>query len=409
MKKLIFTVVLMFVGWSIIASAQDVKKTDSQFKPGWYLGLNGGINWFLGEGNNVLDATGNHWSFAKSMGYLGRLEAGYQFNPIYALRGMVGFNQFNHYTQPTINGVPTDGNNLFTGETLSADLLMNITNLTQGYSANRKLSLSAFAGLGLAYMNENSQFNNLAGSFLRGGLQGNYNITPALALNLIAELNIQSDNTNDMDGGLFFDMSPDLSLGLAYRLPEKVISTPVDDKLPIKDTEPVVEPVVTPVVKDSTPVVVPDVKPDKTIVPVIVQPEVTKTEVETAVDYLNEHIYFAINNRTPDTNEYDDEMKVIAKYVQQHPDVQIIVRGYADRGTGNIEVNNLISKQRAVNVANTLIRKYGVPYKNIWVRWYGGAIQPYNKNAKNNRLVIVHTPEVKQLVPARGADQKKNK
>lgn len=403
MKKIILTVVLIFAGWCLSISAQDVKKAESQFTPGWYLGLNGGINWFAAEGNDIITGDDGIFSLSKNMGYLGRLEAGYMFTPVYTVRGFLGYHHFNHFYRNS--AISPNRLKVYTGEILSGDILMNLTNLSKGFDPNRKFSFSAFAGLGAAYLNKNDDELPIGGLF-RLGLQADYQLSSAVGLNLIAEDNILTDNFNDFGGGLFVDMAPAVSLGLTYRLIEKEQSaTPVDDKLPIKDTEPVV----TPVVKDSTPVVVPDVKPDKTIVPVIVQPEVTKTEVETAVDYLNEHIYFAINNRTPDTNEYDDEMKVIAKYVQQHPDVQIIVRGYADRGTGNIEVNNLISKQRAVNVANTLIRKYGVPYKNIWVRWYGGAIQPYNKNAKNNRLVIVHTPEVKQLVPARGADQKKNK
>ncbi len=225
---------------------------------------------------------------------------------------------------------------------------------------------------------------------------------------MIGELNILSDNSNDFNRNLFFDMSPDLALSLTYRLLSDEDATPVEDeKLPIIDQPVEPETPVTPVepVKPVEPVTpVTPVVPEEPVKPT--EPE--KPAVQSAVDYLNEHFYFAINSTDVNSAEYEESMKVIADYVKKNPDTQIIIRGYADQGTGNVDLNNRISKNRAVNVANTLIRKYGVPYKAIWVRWYGGGVQPYIKNAKSNRLVIVHTPEVKELVPARTAtDQKK--
>ena len=81
-------------------------------------------------------------------------------------------------------------------------------------------------------------------------------------------------------------------------------------------------------------------------------------------------------------------MQRIADFIASHPESKVIISGYADRGTGTVEVNNMVSKERAVIVANTLIQEYGVPYKNIWVRWFGSGVQPYQK-ATQNRLVIV--------------------
>jgi len=191
-------------------------------------------------------------------------------------------------------------------------------------------------------------------------------------------------------------------------LPQKESETPVDEKLPIIDQPVEPETPVTPVepVKPVEPVTpVTPVVPEEPVKPT--EPE--KPAVQSAVDYLNEHFYFAINSTDVNSAEYEESMKVIADYVKKNPDTQIIIRGYADQETGNVDLNNRISKNRAVNVANTLIRKYGVPYKAILVRWYGGGVQPYIKNAKSNRLVIVHTPEVKELVPACTAtDQKKS-
>ncbi len=378
---------------SISLFAQKTTAKDG-FKPGWFIGLNGGANWFLGEGNNFIDGTDrNSWSIGKSMGYLGRLELGYNFNSVYGLRFMAGYNQYNQYTKNRTTGV--ENVRPFAGETLSADLMMNLTNLVKGYDPNRKFTLGAFAGLGLAYMNDNVITSNIGGSLLRGGVQGNYHITPAWALSLIAEANLMSDNTNDGVSDLFFDMSPDVAVAISYRFGTKDAEAPVvDEKLPMTE-KPAVQPETPKVdVVEPAPVVVPETPAVQPEVPVI--HEAPAIDV---IDYLNEHIFFAINRADVQNTEHEDQMRIIAQYVQQNPSVTIVISGFADRGTGNVDVNNELSKQRAVSVANTLIRKYGVPYKNVWVRWYGSGVQPYAEGPKN-RLVIVRSPDVKKVVPS---------
>ena len=395
MKKfslaLLFSLIVSFVHISLHGQQNATKV---EFSPGWYIGLNGGANWFLGEGNNFIDGTDrNSWSIGKSMGYLGRLELGYHFNPVYSLRFMAGYNQYNQYTKNRTTGV--ENVRPFAGETLSADLMLNLTNLSKGYDPNRKFTLAAFAGLGLAYMNDNVNTSNIGGSLLRGGLQGNYHITPSWALSLIAEANMMSDNTNDGVADLFFDLSPDVAVAISYRFgADKASTVVIDDKLPMTD-KPVVQPETPKVdVVEPAPVVVPETPVVKPEVPVI--HEAPAVDV---IDFLNEHIFFAINRADVQNTEHESQMRIIAQYVQQNPDVTIVISGFADRGTGNVDVNNELSKQRAVSVANTLIRKYGVPYKNVWVRWYGSGVQPYAHGPKN-RLVIVRSPDVKKVVPA---------
>jgi OOP family OmpA-OmpF porin len=393
MKKFSLALLLIFSLMSISLSAQQAAAKDG-YNPGWFIGLNGGANWFLGEGNNFLDGTDrNSWSVGKSMGYLGRLELGYNFNSVYALRFMAGYNQYNQYTKSRSTGV--ENVRPFAGETLSADLMMNLTNLVKGYDPNRKFTLGAFAGLGIAYMNDNVNTSNIGGSLLRGGLQANYHITPAWALSLIGEANMLSDNVNDGVADMFFDLSPDVAVAISYRFgSEKASTVVIDDKLPMTD-KPVVQPETPKVdVVEPAPVVVPETPVVKPEVPVI--HEAPAIEV---IDYLNEHIFFAINRADVQNTEHEDQMRIIAQYVQQNPDVTIVISGFADRGTGNVDVNNELSKQRAISVANTLIRKYGVPYKNVWVRWYGAGVQPYAEGPKN-RLVIVRSPDVKKVVPA---------
>ena len=408
MKKLMLILVcLTIVLLSSSTYAQNTKKSDA-FKPGWYLGANGGVSWMFAEGNNFLSSEPNAaFSLIDNAGLTGKLAAGYQFTPVVGLRAMLGYTQ-NRWT----NYMYSHNIQSFGSESLNADVLFNMSNLFKGYNPDRFVDFSLFAGLAADLRNSLTDLGNVSHDSyfnlpVRLGGQFDFRLADQWKLNLIGDLNFAPDNYNALVGGFGFDIFPEIALGVTYRLPQKESETPVDDKLPIIDQPVEPETPVTPVepVKPVEPVTpVTPVVPEEPVKPT--EPE--KPAVQSAVDYLNEHFYFAINSTDVNSAEYEESMKVIADYVKKNPDTQIIIRGYADQGTGNVDLNNRISKNRAVNVANTLIRKYGVPYKAIWVRWYGGGVQPYIKNAKSNRLVIVHTPEVKELVPARTAtDQKK--
>jgi outer membrane protein OmpA-like peptidoglycan-associated protein len=386
MKKVTLSLVVLAMGLMLTTTAQEAKKTDTNFKPGMFVGLNGGVNWFLGEANNILISGPNsNLSLGQSMGYLGRLELGYHFTPVYSLRTMFGFNQYNHYTK--INAI--ENVNSFIGENFTADFMMNLTNLKRGYDANRKLSLSAFAGLGIAYMNDNTITTNIGGSLLRAGLQGNWHITPQWALSLIADMNFASDNTNDLSGGgLPFDMAPDLALGFSYSFAPQKETVVVEDKLEMKDT------FVEEVKKDTA--VVEEKKEE------VVEPEIEKEvkeevkEEKVVAPMMTENLFFAINKSDVSTDVQKETVAKIAEYMKANPSAKVVVNGYADRATGTAAVNKEVSRRRAVSVANALIKEYGIDENRILVKWYGSTVQPYKEVVKN-RVVIV-MPETAQEV-----------
>jgi len=400
MRKLIVTAMCLIAVFVGTTNAQ--KKTESispVFSPGWYIGANGGLNLFMGEGNNFLNGIlGNNKPYVFNLkdngAFLGRAVLGYNFTPVIGLRGMLGYvgTSWPNASIPSYK---------FGSENLTADVVFNLSNTNNRYNSNRKFDFSLFVGLGAGYRNS-LVMDNLTplSGILRGGLQGDYKLSPALAINLILEGNITTDNYNDLAlGPLPFDVFPALTVGLTYRLPEKkekIISdivTPVETVIPPVVVPPtIVAKIDTPKVKAVELVVeqpkVAVVEPAK-----IVEPKETEPEAVLSGE-LNQHIFFTLNQRQVVTSTQVNTMSQIAQYVKQHPDAKIIVSGFADQNTGTIDANNLISRERAVNVANMLIRKYNVAYKNIYVKWYGGGIQPYLKASKN-RLVIVRTPNAK--------------
>jgi outer membrane protein OmpA-like peptidoglycan-associated protein len=361
MKKLIFTTVLLV---SMLFTTNAQSTSDNDFKPGWFIGLNGGVNAFFGEGNDFLSNDNSTVQLGDMIGYLGRFELGYKFSPVWGLRGMLGYNKYNWDINSFTKG--------FTGETLTLDALFNLSNLG-GYNPNRLLDFSLFAGLGGAYQNDNVTEGSLAG-LLRAGAQLDLNLSKSLALNLIAEANATTDNMNDFKTDLFFDAVPAVTLGLTYKFPAKAVEQPAEEA-PVLETKPV-EPAPAPVVE---PAPAPVVEP---------APVVKEEPVVIKVENLEQSVYFALNKSSIVNDEQEAALAAVAEYVKKNPTAKITVSGYADNATGTELYNKSLSQKRAETVAAKLAKKYGISKDNIEVKWFGSSVQ-VDPVLWKNRVVII--------------------
>ncbi len=402
MKKLYFIIALFAVGLMVFTiTAQKTEQTPvSKFKPGWFVGANGGINWYLAEGNDFLFEKTNKLVFLKNIGLQGALTGGYSFTPVYSLRGGLEFDKYNYATKSTLG---VESTRPLIGQKLNLDLLVNLTNLKKGYDSERRFTLSAFGGLGAGYYSKNVAASKV-GIAVRAGLQGDYNLTRQLALNLILDGNILSDNSNDAIAALPIDLSGGVLAGLTYRFPEKTKPGVVAaDFEPVPEVKPVPKPVEPEVVVPQVPV-----QPEKPQVAVVdtpkkvvveekpvVKPEV-KPEPVAVVPSTKENIFFKFNSRIVETASQEENLSRLAEYLKKNPQAKVVVSGYADNASGTDVINDEVSKQRAVNVANTLINKYGVDASRLMVKWYGSKVQPFTETWKN-RVVILNTAEGDQL------------
>lgn len=403
MKKIIVTAVWLVMGFALVLNAQEQKKPVTNiFNPGWYIGANLGVNTFYAEGNNFITPNNPHYfSVIKNSNFLGRAELGYKFTPVVGLRGFLGYMQTSwpdtRLTQNADGSYPAVK---FGSEKLTADFMVNLSNWWAGYNPVRKVDVSVFAGGGVAYLNNNKVLDSNFAGIGRAGIQGDYHLSPVLDLNLIADVNVASDNYNDyIINPLPFDAFTAITVGVSYRLGTEKKPTPVAEP-EIAEKKDTVKTIVTEPVVESAAIAQKETKP--------VEVADTIKEVEepvvpaTVLTGLNEKIFFAINKAAIVNSQQDESLVIIANFLKQHPEATITINGYADKSTGSVETNNEMSKQRAVNVANTLIRKYGVDIKRIRVMWYGGGVQPF-RYAPKNRLVIVKSPFTYTVTPASGS------
>ena len=78
----------------------------------------------------------------------------------------------------------------------------------------------------------------------------------------------------------------------------------------------------------------------------------------------------------------------VATWAKNHPEATITLTGYADKGTGNAQINQRISEQRAAAVKQELVKR-GIPATRISTDAKGDSIQPFKNNDENRAVIVI--------------------
>ena len=257
---------------------------------------------------------------------------------------------------------------------VNGDLLLNVSYLFSR-NANRKLNLYLVCGFGIAsvYDREYSSTNSYdLSDNLRGGLRLETNITKPIGFSIEVSANSMGDRNN----GLGSDWGFLAMLGVSYRFGKRYA----------KPT-PILVPVVQDAMEVSTASMAPATYAAEEYIP---EPQPTpKPEAKLVVksDKLHETIYYAICMSDP-TEGGKVQLQKVAQFMEQYKDAIIKIVGYADKGTGNPDVNMRYSKQRAIECKDVLVKSYGCNPENIIIDSKGDTVQPFEENEKNRCVII---------------------
>ena len=115
-----------------------------------------------------------------------------------------------------------------------------------------------------------------------------------------------------------------------------------------------------------------------------VEREVFRSEI------LNTTVSFIID-RSSITDIQMKNVAEVAKYIEEHPDVNIVITGYADVKTAYPEYNMKLSKRRAESVRDALVKKFKVDPSRLRIDYKGDTVQPFEMKNEWNRVVIFLT------------------
>lgn len=366
-KNLLTMAVLAFMAFTTANAQEDTRDALRSYS---YVEAQGGLNWTTTNAN-----------ITKLLMPQGALSFGHYFTPVVGARLHVSGLQAKSRFESAYYNLDYKWNYL----TTDADLLVNISNLfSKNYA--RPLNLIFVGGLGLNYAWDNDELMNMRAPAevvplawddnrlchnLRAGLRLETDVTKPLGVSLEVAANSLDDRfnskTNDKDDWMITAM-----VGIAYRFGKRY-----------QKPAPVMAPVVQEIVEDhsadlapATPVVEekkPEPKP---------QPKaVVKKET------LHENIFYVICMSDPE-DQGKPQLQRVADFMKKYKDAKVSIVGYADKGTGNPEINVMYAERRAAQCKDALVNKYGCDASRISIDSKGDTVQPFAENDKNRCVII---------------------
>ena len=251
---------------------------------------------------------------------------------------------------------------------LHLDALFNMSNILCGYNEKRVYNCTPYLGLGWARVWESPQSMEVSANV---GILNSFRLNDALNLNLDIRGAYVSDRFDGELGGRWGEGIWSATVGLTYRFKQrgwgrsKTIVRTHDRQRELKAMQ------------------------DK-LNDMQAQLAQRKRDSITVVRTLAAANFVIFKIDTWDlTNESRVQLGLFAETIKKaDPNAVYIITGYADKGTGSIERNVILSKNRARVVYECLVNEFGVPKKQLRVDHKGGVDNMFYNDPRLSRAVI---------------------
>ena len=361
----------------------DTLRSLRHYKGGdnWFIGIHAGMNHSLSENarfGDFMDMTKP--AFAISVGKY--------FSPAIGARVMLSY--MKQQSRANSEALIDDKNYGFHNIGGYFDGLFNFNNIFGQYKENTRFNVYGILGFGFnatgGFDDKVEAWDKPAGGYkvftdndtyfsLRGGLGLSYMLSNALDLNLEVTANGADDAYNGTRYDNKYDTYVAAMLGLTYHFKDhygdrRFRYTTLTDADLLDELNARIN---AERGKVRTPEKV-----------VKVEREVFRSEI------LNTTVSFIID-RSSITDIQMKNVAEVAKYIDEHPDVNIVITGYADVKTAYPEYNMKLSKRRAESVRDALVKKFKVDPSRLRIDYKGDTVQPYKMKNEWNRVVIFLT------------------
>lgn len=259
---------------------------------------------------------------------------------------------------------------------LHLDALFNMSNILYGYNEKRVYNCSPYFGLGWTRVWESPQSMEVSANV---GILNSFRLNDALDLNLDIRGAYVSDRFDGELGGRWGEGIWSATIGLTYKFKprgwdrSKTIIRTHDRTSELKAMQ------------------------DK-INDMQAQLAKRKTDSITVIRTMAAASFVVFKIDTWDlTNEARVQLSLFAENIKKaDPNVVYIITGYADKGTGSVERNIVLSKNRARVVYECLVNEFGVPKKQLRIDHKGGVDDMFYNDPRMSRAVITKILEEKE-------------
>lgn len=265
----------------------------------------------------------------------------------------------------------------------NVNFMFDFLTLIGNYNPKRVFDITPFAGLSYAHVFPHYADEAYDTFGANGGLDFKFRLSNKFNFNIEAAATLYPDDFDGHEGGSrSIDVVTQLTAGITYKIGKSTweVSEPMNyQKIQDLNTR----------INDLKQELQDAKKPCPTCPPcpeVIIDETVTTPNKQ--IVFLPNPVFFRIDKYAIDANEWS-KIDECANYLQNNPNANVVVTGYADRQTAYPAYNLRLSERRAKAVATALINKYGVNPLKISVNWEGDQIQPFAVNEWNRVVIFV--------------------
>lgn len=348
-----------------VASAQPEPQTEYVFNPHWYVQLQVGGQYTLGE-----------LAFEDLLSPNVQVGVGYEFTKVVGARFSINAWQSKGGIVPSAT---TEYDYKYKYVAPMVDVTFNLTNLFCEYNPKRVVNVGIFGGVGanigfdndeavdldedgysnyLKYVWDDSKVRFAA----RLGANVDFRLSDAVSLGIEASANTLNDKYNSKKAGnadWYFNALVGLKINLGKSYTTRQLPPPPAP----------VERVVERIVEKPAPAPVAEEK--KPLPPAKIRRE----------------IFFTINSNQIREEGYGKIQEVV-EFMNANPESEVSVTGYADKGTGTKAINERLAKKRADIVTDELVNR-GIARDRIKTDSMGDRVQPFNDNDMNRVTICI--------------------
>ena len=418
MKKIILTFSFAVVGMLTGAFAQqDGMQTDTiywkQEKDSIVYLTENVSNWFIGASIGGSYSMGENTRFGDFFDMTRpsfQIQVGRSFYPQFGVRMTLNYlaqeGRAEWSTSEFLEKwAERDGNYNFSMAAGFVDGVFDFHNIIWGYKENRRFSLKGYVGLGAFYtfgfddekldwlinptwrdcdykgVHHNAgerlpraygyEVNRKSKWYFAGhvGLIGELHLSPAWSVNLDVSFNGTDDAYNGMRFRRVYDSYVDVMLGAIYYL---------------KDASGYRH-------QRSRSIIIDGV--DK-----VIRPHYDSIEIAHYKERLETVVSFYID-KTFVTDAQRRNVRSVANFLDSHPDVGLVITGYADAQTAYPKYNMMLSQKRAQAVYTMLVDEFGVDPKRLSMDYRGDEKQPFEIVNEWNRAVVFYILPIGDIPP----------
>ena len=358
----------------------------NHFGDNWFAGLDAGAQLYFGDHDKQA-------KLGERLTTVYGLSVGKWFSPGVGLRAGLNYMKVKGLTQAfepahstgiRYDGKPWDGywleNSEFNVYHVHADVLFNLVNLFGGYKP-RLYNISPYAGLGWMITNDEPKRKDVTANV---GLYNTFRLVDWLDLTLDVRGNMLNDRFDGETGGRKQDGQLSATLGLVYKFKKRdwdrgtttIITNSYDESLLNE-------------LRNRVAALAADNDALKK------QLENAKGDVITDVQFKDRLLAAPIIltfelNKWEVRNEARVNLGFFAQTIKKgNPKVVYDITGYADAGTGSVERNELLSRNRAEAIKEVLVNEFGVNPAQLRTSHKGGVENMYYDDPRMSRAVII--------------------